>query len=75
MSQNRCGTIMAIGVSPILGWFPRLGIVFFSFSIQDCERAVGPSMGQPVTQIFLDMIGKKGPVVLMVNNVSSKYFI
>jgi hypothetical protein len=30
-------------------------------------------MGQPVTPIVLDVVCEKGPIVLMVNNFSSKY--
>jgi len=48
---DRFGTIMAIGVSATLDRFLVLGLFIF-FSIQDCERTVASSMGQPVTQIF-----------------------
>jgi len=49
-----------------------MGLFFlFFFSIQDCEKTVASPMGQPVTQIFLDMVGEKGPVVFMLNNFSS----
>jgi hypothetical protein len=30
-------------------------------------------IGQPVTQIFLDMVCEKGPIVLTVNNFTSKH--
>ena len=61
------GIITAIGVSAILGWFLILGLLF---SIQDYGTTVASPTGQPVTQIFLDTVGKKGAIVLMVSNVS-----
>ena len=61
------GIITAIGVSAILGWFLILGLLF---SIQDYGMTVASPTGQPVTQIFLDTVGKKGAIVLMVSNVS-----
>jgi amino acid transporter len=61
------GIIMAIGVSAILGWFLILSLLF---SIQDYGTTVTSPTGQPVTQIFLDTVGKKGAIVLMVSNVS-----
>ena len=57
------GIIMAIGVSAILGWFLILGLLF---SIQDYNTTVASPTGQPVTQIFLDTVGEKGAIVLMV---------
>ena len=57
------GIIMAIGVSAVLGWFLILGLLF---SIQDLSGTVGTSTGEPVAQIFLDTVGEKGAIVLMV---------
>ena len=57
------GIIMAIGVSAVLGWLLLLGLLF---SIQDLDRTVDSPTGQPVAQIFLDTVGEKGAVVLMV---------
>ena len=58
------GIIMAIGVSAVLGLFLLLGLLF---SIQDLDRTVNaPIGGQPVAQIFLDTVGEKGAIVLMV---------
>lgn len=57
------GIIMAIGVSAVLGWFLILGLLF---SIQDLGRTLESPTGQPVTQIFLDTVGEKGAIVLMV---------
>ena len=57
------GIIMAIGVSSVLGWFLILGLLF---SIQDLDATLSSSTGQPVAQIFLDTVGQKGAIVLMV---------
>ena len=58
------GIIMAIGVSAVLGWFLILGLLF---SMQDYDATVGTSTGEPVAQIFLDTVGEKGAIVLMVS--------
>lgn len=58
------GIIMAIGVSAVLGWFLLLGLLF---SIQDLAGTVGSPTGEPVAQIFLDTVGEKGAIVLMVS--------
>ena len=57
------GIVMAIGCSALLGWFLILGLLF---SIQDLDATVGSATGQPVAQIFLDTVGEKGAIVLMV---------
>jgi len=57
------GIIMAIGVSAVLGWFLILGLLF---SLQDYDATVGTTTGEPVAQIFLDTVGEKGAIVLMV---------
>lgn len=57
------GIVMAIGVSAVLGWFLILGLLF---SIQDLDNTIGTSTGEPVAQIFLDTVGEKGAIVLMV---------
>ena len=57
------GIIMAISVSAVLGWFLILGLLF---SIQDLDGTVNSATGQPVAQIFLDTVGEKGAIVLMV---------
>jgi hypothetical protein len=61
------GIITAIGVSAILGWFLILSLLY---SIQDYGTTVASPTGQPVTQIFLDTVGKKGAIVLMASHVS-----
>ena len=58
------GIIMSIGVSAVLSWFLILGLLF---SIQDYNATVTLPTGQPVTQIFLDTVGEKGAIVLMVS--------
>ncbi|KAF9244151.1 amino acid/polyamine transporter I [Melanogaster broomeanus] len=65
------GIIIAIGVSAVLGWFLILGLLF---SIQDLESTVGSATGQPVAQIFLDTVGEKGAIVLMVIVIGAMYF-
>lgn len=58
------GIIMAIGVSALLGWFLILGLLF---SMQDYTSTIGTPTGEPVAQIFLDTVGEKGAIVLMVS--------
>ena len=60
------GIIMAIGVSAVLGFFLLLGLLF---SIQDLDATINSATGQPVAQIFLDTVGEKGAIVLMVRNL------
>lgn len=57
------GIIMAIGVSAVLGWFLLLSLLF---SIQDYEGTITSATGEPSAQIFLDTVGEKGAIVLMV---------
>jgi amino acid transporter len=65
------GIVMAIGVSAILGFFLILGLLF---SIQDLDGTLHSATGQPVTQIFLDTVGEKGAIVLMVIIIGCMYF-
>jgi len=65
------GIIMAIGVSAVLGWFLILGLLF---SIQDLATTLDSPTGQPVTQIFLDTVGPKGAIVLMVIVIGCMFF-
>ncbi|EPQ53103.1 APC amino acid permease [Gloeophyllum trabeum ATCC 11539] len=65
------GIIMAIGVSAVLGWFLILGLLF---SIQDLDATLASPTGEPVTQIFLDTVGEKGAIVLMVIVIGCMYF-
>lgn len=65
------GIVMAIGVSTLLGWFLILGLLF---SIQDLDATVRSTTGQPVTQIFLDTVGPKGAIALMVIVIGCMYF-
>ncbi|KAF9039295.1 APC amino acid permease [Panaeolus papilionaceus] len=65
------GIVMAIGVSALLGWFLILGLLF---SMQDLEGTLASHTGQPVTQIFLDTVGEKGAIVLMVIVIGAMYF-
>jgi amino acid transporter len=65
------GIVTSIGVSAFLGWFLILGLLF---SIQDLEKTIASDTGQPVTQIFLDTVGEKGAIVLMVIVIGAMYF-
>ncbi|KAI0073333.1 APC amino acid permease [Panus rudis PR-1116 ss-1] len=65
------GIIMAIGVSAVLGWFFILGLLF---SIQDLDATIASDTGQPVAQIFLDTVGTKGAIVLMVIVIGAMFF-
>jgi len=55
--------ILSIGVSAILGWVLMLGLLF---SIQDYDKTVSSPTSQPLTQIFLDTVGERGAIILMV---------
>ena len=57
------GIIMAIGVSAVLGWFLLVALLF---SIQDYNGTVSSQTGEPAAQVFLDTVGEKGAIVLMV---------
>lgn len=65
------GIVTAIGCSAVLGWFLILGLLF---SIQDLETTINSSTGEPVAQIFLDTVGEKGAVALMVIVIGAMYF-
>lgn len=65
------GIVTAIGCSAVLGWFLILGLLF---SIQDLETTINSPTGQPVAQIFLDTVGEKGAIVLMVIVIGAMYF-
>lgn len=56
------GVISSVGFSSLFGFFVLLS---FLFSIQDFEATVGSSYVQPVLQIFIDVFGDDGAVVLM----------
>ena len=64
------GIVTSIGVSAVLGWFLILGLLF---SIQDYDATVGAASGQPVLQIFLDTVGTKGAIVLMVCHLGCEH--
>lgn len=56
------GVISSVGFSALFGMFVLLS---FLFGIQDYERTVASPYGQPVLQIFVDIFGDDGAVVLM----------
>jgi len=65
------GIITSIGVSALLGWFLILGLLF---SIQDYDSTISSPTGQPVAQIFLDTVGEKGAIVLMVIVIGAMFW-
>ncbi|KAI0065129.1 APC amino acid permease [Artomyces pyxidatus] len=65
------GIVTAIAVSALLGWFLILGLLF---SIQNYDNTIASPTGQPVTQIFLDTVGEKGAIVLMVIVIGAMFF-
>ncbi|EPE27260.1 hypothetical protein GLAREA_03175 [Glarea lozoyensis ATCC 20868] len=56
------GVVSSVGFSSLFGFFVLLS---FLFSIQDFEATIGSDYGQPVLQIFVDIFGDDGAVVLM----------
>ncbi|PQE07836.1 amino acid polyamine transporter I protein [Rutstroemia sp. NJR-2017a WRK4] len=56
------GVISSVGFSALFGFFV---ILSFLFSIQDFDKTVASDYGQPVIQIFVDVFGTDGAVVLM----------
>ncbi|KAF8850395.1 amino acid transporter [Acephala macrosclerotiorum] len=56
------GVISSVGFSSLFGFFV---ILSFLFSIQNFDNTVASSYGQPVLQIFVDIFGDDGAVVLM----------
>ena len=65
------GIIMAIGVSTVIGWIFIIGLLF---AIQDLDTTIHSPTGQPVIQIFLDTVGSKGAIVLVVIVTGCMYF-
>lgn len=56
------GVISSVGFSALFGLFV---ILSFLFSIQDFDGTVNSTVSQPVLQIFIDVFGDDGAVVLM----------
>jgi amino acid transporter len=56
------GVISSVGFSSLFGFFV---ILSFLFSIQNFDNTVGSAYAQPVLQIFVDVFGDDGAVVLM----------
>ncbi|KAG9236417.1 amino acid/polyamine transporter I [Amylocarpus encephaloides] len=56
------GVISSVGFSSLFGFFVLMS---FLFSIQDFDATVGSNYEQPVLQIFIDIFGEDGAVVLM----------
>ena len=51
----------SVGFSAIFGFFVLMA---FLFSIQDFEQTLSSQYGQPVLQIFVDVFGEDGALVL-----------
>ena len=56
------GVIISIGASSVFGFFLLLSLLF---SVQDFQRTIDGPVGQPVTQILVDVFGVDGAIVLM----------
>lgn len=56
------GVISSVGFSALFGLFVMLS---FLFGIQNFQNTITSSYGQPVLQIFVDIFGDDGAVVLM----------
>jgi amino acid transporter len=56
------GVISSVGFSAIFGFFV---LISYLFCIQDFDRTVNSTYGQPVVQILVDVFGDDGAVVLM----------
>ncbi|KAK0103846.1 hypothetical protein ONS96_004955 [Cadophora gregata f. sp. sojae] len=56
------GVISSVGFSALFGFFV---ILSFLFSIQDFDATIGSDYAQPVLQIFVDVFGTDGAVVVM----------
>lgn len=55
------GVITSVGFSALFGFFVLLS---FLFSIQDFDNTLASPYGQPVLQIFVDVFGPDGAIVL-----------
>ncbi|KAI0002698.1 major facilitator superfamily transporter glucose [Xylariaceae sp. FL0662B] len=55
------GVISSVGFSAIFGFLVLMSLLF---SIQDFDRTVNSDYGQPVLQIFVDVFGESGALVL-----------
>ena len=55
------GVVSSVGFSSLFGFFVLMA---FLFSIQDFERVLDSRYGQPVLQIFVDVAGEDGALVL-----------
>jgi amino acid transporter len=67
------GVVSSVGFSAIFGFFVLMA---FLFSIQDFDNTIASSYGQPVLQIFVDVLGEDGALVLftviMSKNIGTK---
>ncbi|KAF9983367.1 hypothetical protein BGZ65_001874 [Modicella reniformis] len=65
------GILMAVGVSFVAG----LGyLLALTFGIQDLDRVLTTTMGNPITQIFVDSVGETGAILLLVILLVAQFF-
>lgn len=55
------GVVSSVGFSALFGFFVLMS---FLFSIQDFDRTIDSSYGQPVLQIFVDVAGENGALAM-----------
>ncbi len=56
------GVVSSVGFSALFGFFVLMA---FLFSIQDFDNTIASPFGQPVRQIFVDVFGEDGALVLL----------
>ncbi|KAF9163416.1 hypothetical protein BGX21_001020 [Mortierella sp. AD011] len=65
------GILMAVGVSFVAG----LGyLLALTFGIQNIDRVLGTSTGNPIAQIFLDALGETGALLLLIILLLAQFF-
>jgi amino acid permease (GABA permease) len=65
------GIVMSIVVSLIAGWVLLLGV---TFAIQDYNKELGSATGVPPAQIFIDAIGWRGGLFLLLIVIGAQFF-
>ncbi|KAF9203031.1 hypothetical protein BGZ49_006883 [Haplosporangium sp. Z 27] len=65
------GILMAVSVSFVAG----LGyLLALTFGIQDIDRVINTTTGNPIAQIFLDALGETGAILLLVILLLAQFF-
>jgi amino acid permease (GABA permease) len=65
------GIVMSIIVSWIAGWILLLGV---TFAIQDYNKELASATGAPPAQIFIDAIGWRGGLFLLLIVIGAQFF-